>query len=62
LPIKAVEGLHRLFELFSIIPHFLKSREKKDFCLAAIVDEDFDNVSSIDVDGDDHSVGVQERG
>ncbi len=41
--------------------HFFEGRQEEDFCLAAIVDEDFGDVPSIDVDGDDHGVGMLER-
>jgi hypothetical protein len=44
--------------LFSVIAHFLEGWEKKDLSLATIVDEDFGNVPSINVDGDDHGVDM----
>jgi hypothetical protein len=39
---------------------FFEDREEKDFGFATIVDEDFGDVPSIDVNNDDHDVGVQE--
>jgi hypothetical protein len=47
--------------LFSVITHFLEDCEEKDFSLTAIVDEDFGDIPSIDVNGDNHDVGVWER-
>jgi hypothetical protein len=44
--------------LFSVIAHFLEGWEEKDLSLATIVDEDFGNVLSINVDGDDHGVDM----
>jgi hypothetical protein len=43
-----------------MITHFFKGLEEKDFSLVSIVDEDFGNVLSVDVNGDDHSVGMWE--
>jgi hypothetical protein len=34
---KAIEGLHRLFELLSIVTHFLEGCEEKDLRLTTIV-------------------------
>jgi hypothetical protein len=59
--VEDIEGLHRLFELLSIIDHLSKGRQEKDFGLPAIVDENFGDVSSVDVDGDDHSIGMWEQ-
>jgi hypothetical protein len=58
---EALEGLHWLFELFSVVAHFLEGRQEKDFSLAAIVDKDFGYVPSIDVDGDNHDIGMWKR-
>jgi hypothetical protein len=41
--------------------HFFEGREEKDFGLASIVDEDFGDMPSIDVDSDDHGVGMGKR-
>jgi hypothetical protein len=49
-----------LFEPLSIKTHFVEGCAKKDFGLATIVNEDFGDVSSIDVDGDNHGVCVGE--
>jgi hypothetical protein len=46
--------------LLLIKTHFVKGYEEKDFGLATVVNEDFGDVSSIDVDGDDHGVCVGE--
>jgi hypothetical protein len=37
---------------------FFEGWGKKDLGLAAIVEEDSGNVTSIDVDGDDHDIGM----
>jgi hypothetical protein len=47
---------------FFIETHFVDGCEEKDFSFAAIVDEDSGDVPSVDVDGDDHSVGMGKRG
>jgi hypothetical protein len=60
-PAEAVEGLHRLFELLSIKTHFFKGCEEKDFSLATIIDEDFGDVPSVDVDSDNYGICVGER-
>jgi hypothetical protein len=46
--------------LFLALSHFFEGYEK-DFGLAAVVDKDFGSVPSIDVDGDDHDVGMWEQ-
>jgi hypothetical protein len=53
LPTEAIEGLHRFLALLSIKTHF---------SLATIIDEDFSDVPSVDVDGDNHGICVGERG
>jgi hypothetical protein len=58
--VEAIEGLHRFFELLLIKTHFVASYEEKNFGLATIVNEDFGDVPSIDVDGDDHGIYVGE--
>jgi hypothetical protein len=55
---EAIEGLRRFFELFSVKNHFFEGCEEKDFVLASIVNEDFGDIPSVDVDSDDHGVGV----
>jgi hypothetical protein len=60
-PAEAVEELHWFFELFAIKTHLFEGYEKKDFSLATIVDEEFGDVPSVDVDGDDHSICMWER-
>jgi hypothetical protein len=47
--------------LLSVVAHFFEGWKEKDFGLAAIVDEDSGNVPSIDVDGDNHGIGMWER-
>jgi hypothetical protein len=42
--------------------HFVEGCEEEDFDLAAIVDKDFGDVSSVDVDSDGHGIGMRERG
>jgi hypothetical protein len=42
LATKAIEGLRQFLELLLVITHFFKGRLKEYFCLAAIVDKDFD--------------------
>jgi hypothetical protein len=44
-----------------VIAHILEGQQEKDFCLAAVVNEDFGNVPSVDVDGEDHGVDMRER-
>jgi hypothetical protein len=61
LALEAIEGLCRLLEPLLVIAHILEGRQEKDFCLAAIVNEDFGNVPSVDVDGEDHGVDMRER-
>jgi hypothetical protein len=34
---------------------------EKDFDLATIIDEDFGDIPSVDVDGDNHGVGMWEQ-
>jgi hypothetical protein len=41
--------------------HFFEGCEEKDFGLASIVDEDFGDMPSIDVDSDDHGIGMGKR-
>jgi hypothetical protein len=57
---KAIEGLHLFFELLLIKAHFVEGCKEKDFRLATVINEDFGDVPSIDVDGDDHGVCVGE--
>jgi hypothetical protein len=59
-PTEAIERLRRFFVLLSIKTHFVEGYEEKDFILATIIDEDFGDVPSIDVDGDNHGVYVGE--
>jgi hypothetical protein len=40
--------------------HFVEGCEEKDFSFATIINEDFGDVPSIDIDGDDHGVYVGE--
>jgi hypothetical protein len=61
-PPKAIEGLRRFSELVLIETHFIEGGKEKSFSLAAIIDEDFDDIPSIDRYGDDHDVCVGERG
>jgi hypothetical protein len=58
---EAIEGLRLLFELLLIMAHFFEGRQEEDFCLAAVVDEDFGDIPSIDVDSMDRSIGMRER-
>jgi hypothetical protein len=60
-PTEAIEGLNRFFELFPVETHFFEGCEEKDFGLASIINEDFDDVPSVDVDSDDHGVGMGKR-
>jgi hypothetical protein len=55
---EAIEGLRRFFELLLIIAYFFKGCEEENFGLIAILNEDFGNVPSVDVDGDDHDIGI----
>jgi hypothetical protein len=55
---EAIKGLHRLFEL--LLAHFFEGRQKEYFYLAAIVDKDSRNVQFINVDDEDHSIGLGE--
>jgi hypothetical protein len=57
---EAIEGLRRFFELLSIKTHFVEGCEEKDFGLATVVNKDFGDVPSIDMDGDDHGLCVWE--
>jgi hypothetical protein len=43
-----------------VIAHFLEGRQEKNSYLAAIVNRDFGNIPSIDVDGENHGVGMEE--
>jgi hypothetical protein len=47
-------------ELFLTKTHFVKGRKQKDFSLTTIIDEDFGEVSSVDVGCDNHGVCVGE--
>jgi hypothetical protein len=60
-PTEAIEGLHRFFELLLIKTHFVEGCEEKDFSLAPVIDEDFCDIPSINVDGDDNGVCVGEQ-
>jgi hypothetical protein len=44
-----------------IIAYFFKGCEEENFGLIAILNEDFGNVPSVDVDGDDHDIGIGKR-
>jgi hypothetical protein len=46
--------------LLLIETHFVEGCEEKDFSFTTIIDEDFGDVPSIDIDGDDHGVYVGE--
>jgi hypothetical protein len=48
--------------LFSIETYFVEGCEEEDFSLATIIDEDFGDIPSVDVDGDDHGIYVEEQG
>jgi hypothetical protein len=52
--------LHQFFELFLVITHLFEGCEKENFGLVTIVNKDFGNVPSVDVDGDNHGIGVRE--
>jgi hypothetical protein len=41
--------------------NFVEGCEEEDFVLATIADEDFGDVPFVDVDGDDHSIGMGKR-
>jgi hypothetical protein len=43
------------------VAHFFKGCEEENFGLAAIINEDFGNVPFVNVDGDDHGIGMRER-
>jgi hypothetical protein len=58
--VKAIEGIHRFFELFSIVAHLFHGCEEEYFGLAAIINGDFGDVPSVDVDGDNHGIIVGE--
>jgi hypothetical protein len=45
-----------------VITHLFEGCEKENFGLVTIVNKDFGNVSSVDVDGDNHGIGVREWG
>jgi hypothetical protein len=44
------------------LSHFVEGCEEEDFGLATIVDKDFGDVSSVDVDSDDHGIGIGKQG
>jgi hypothetical protein len=44
-----------------IVAHIFEGYKEENFNLAAIVYEDFGDIPSIDVDGDDHGIGVGEQ-
>jgi hypothetical protein len=54
--VEVIERLCRLFELLFVI-----GQQEKDFSLTAIVDEDSGDVPPINVDGDNHGIGMWER-
>jgi hypothetical protein len=56
--VEAIEGLRRLLEMLFIVAHLFEGRQEKDFCLTIIVDEDSGCVPSVDVDGDNHRIGM----
>jgi hypothetical protein len=58
---KAVEGLCRLFEPLLVIAQFFEARQVVDFYLAAIVNEDFSDIPSIDMDREDHGISMREQ-
>jgi hypothetical protein len=58
---KTINGLRRLFKLLLVVAHFLEGRQQKDFGLAAVVNEDFGNISSVNVNGENHSIGMWKR-
>jgi hypothetical protein len=47
--------------LLLVVAHFLEGRQQKDFGFADVVNEDFANIPSINVDGENHSIGMWER-
>jgi hypothetical protein len=57
---EAIGGFRWLFEMLLVIAHFLEGRQEKNSYLAAIVNMDFGNIPSIDVDGENHGVGMEE--
>jgi hypothetical protein len=58
---KAIDELCWLFQLLLVITHFFGRPKKEDLSLDVIVDEDFGNIPSVDVDSEDHGVGMWER-
>jgi hypothetical protein len=60
--VEAIERHRRFFELFSVIAHLFEGYEEENFGLPTIVNKDFDNVPSVDMDGDNYGAGVRERG
>jgi hypothetical protein len=57
---EAIEGLRQLSKLFLVATHLFKGYEEENFSLTTIIDEDFGNVPSVNVDGDNHSIGMGE--
>jgi hypothetical protein len=57
---EAVKGLHRFFELLLVIVYFFKGWQEEYFYLAAAVNGDSRDIPSIDLDGEDHGIGVRE--
>jgi hypothetical protein len=57
-PAEVIEGLHRFFELLSIKAQFVEGCMEKDFSLATVIDEDFCDIPSVDVEGDNYGICV----
>jgi hypothetical protein len=60
-PTKTIEGLRRFLKLFSVETHLFECCEEKDFGLTSIINEDFGDITYIDVDCDDHGIGMGKR-
>jgi hypothetical protein len=58
--LKPWRGFDGSLSCFQSNPILLKVARKRIFGLAAIIDEDFGYISSVDVDCNDHGMGVQE--
>jgi hypothetical protein len=46
--------------LFLVLAHLFEGCEKENFGLATIVNKDFGNAPSVNVDGDNHGIGMRE--
>jgi hypothetical protein len=59
-PLKPYRSFVGSLSCFLVVTHLFKGCEEEDFGLATIVNENFGNIPSVDVDGDNHAIGMRE--